>query len=84
MGFFTLVALILVAAKAFGFLGLSWAWCFAPVLVDVALVVLALGAGLFTARKTANIMADNVNYDELRFGMAKIHDDGYGKEKDRL
>jgi hypothetical protein len=65
MGFFTVVALILIAAKAFGFLGISWLWCFAPVLIDAAIGTFILGVGMFATKKVCK----DFNYSELRFGL---------------
>ena len=43
MGFFSVIALILFAAKVFGFITLSYWLCLAPVLVDVAIAGCILG-----------------------------------------
>ena len=66
MGFFTLVALILVAAKAFGFLSIGWLWCFAPVALDIGIGLAVMGFSLRFAGKVASGLND-----ELKFGMNK-------------
>jgi hypothetical protein len=60
-----MVALVLVTAKAFGFLSLGWLWCFAPVLVDAAIGTFILGVGWFAHKG----MCKDFNYSELKFGM---------------
>jgi hypothetical protein len=76
MGIFSLIALVLIAAKAFGFLALGWLWCFAPILIDVVLGVGALVLGYRAVKKTSNIMADG--FKDSGF------DEVFSKAKDRL
>ena len=81
MGVFTVIALILIAAKAFGFLSIGWLWCFAPILVDAVIGTCILGIGFFATKK----MCKDINYSELKFGMGKnVSRDVFNKAKDRL
>ncbi len=59
MGVLTLCALVLIVAKALGFLALSWWWCFAPLAVDVVIAMATLIFGVFAARKATSIIASN-------------------------
>ena len=59
MGFFTAIALILFAARVFGFIALSYWLCLAPVLIDLAIAACVFGiAGLSMMSKEGVSLKD--------------------------
>ncbi len=72
MGFFTVIALILFAAKVFGFITLSYWLCLAPALIDVAIAACILGAAVVVGMKV-----EGSSLKELR--AALIGKPGVGK-----